>query len=498
MGDLPFQSADQTKLSSLSRDDLEKYTQFALQSVDQWRSAYQKLLSRMGYVEQERLSIADQLVVLKHKHFGRSSEKRPREKFSQNETSSPEEAPKVLLPSLRYPNLDRIEKEIDFEFAPDCQLCGDQMLDMKVTENSEYVTVIQKSYHVVQQKRHQYRCSTCHGSIQTAPAPKRLKPGSAYSDEVAIDAAISKYADHLPIERQATMAKRQGLTDLQPQTLIAQTHYLAEVMKPLYERLKEEIQNGPILYGDETRWPMMEGDEKKNWWFWGFSNEKSAFYEAKNSRATEAARSFIKDSKAEYLMSDAYAGYTRCTEGTSIRNAFCLAHARRKFVEAELNYPQATPMLKLFGTLFSIEREIKNKDPAQIKTVRQEKVKPILREIKEELFSMDILPRSSIGRARSYMLKHWIQLTRFLEDGRIPATNNLSERGLRGIVLGRKNFLGNHSKRGAKTTSILYSIMESCKLNKVDPYQYLRDTLAAILNENPFNTPLEHALKSRG
>jgi len=106
---------------------------------------------------------------------------------------------------------------------------------------------------------------------------------------------------------------------------------------------------------------------------------------------------------------------------------------------------------------------------------------------------MQCLPQSSLGKARDYMLKYWKELTRFLGDGRVPIDNNLAERGLRGVVLGRKNYYGNHSKRGAKTTSILYSLIESCKLNNVEPSQYLKDTVKVIHFDQPWSTPAEYA-----
>ena len=109
------------------------------------------------------------------------------------------------------------------------------------------------------------------------------------------------------------------------------------------------------------------------------------------SRATEAAREFIKDSKAEYLMSDAYSGYSRVTQGTKIKNAFCMAHARRKFVEAEPNYPEALPFVDLIGELYQLEREMKDRSPPEKKQIRQEKSRPILDKIQTQLFALQVL-----------------------------------------------------------------------------------------------------------
>ena len=478
------------------RPDLEEYTTVLESSVGLLNAALHRAYERYGVTEEERLAIKDELVILKRKYFGESSERRPGSKESDS-TVLEDRAPKVLLPSLRYPDLSVVEEMLDFNpvSAPACGVCGVGMKKMNPAETSEYITVQQKEFYIVRQHRAKYRCPGCYSCIRTVPAPSRMKPGSSFSDEVAVDIAVAKYAEHMPIERYAVQAERLGLKGILPQTLLEQTHYLADTMKPLYERIKKEVLHSPILQADETPWKMLEGDEKKNWFMWGFFNNTSSYYEAKNSRATEAAREFIKDSKAEYLMSDAYSGYSRVTQGTKIKNAFCMAHARRKFVEAEPNYPEALPFVDLIGELYQLEREMKDRSPPEKKQIRQEKSRPILDKIQTQLFALQVLPQSSIGKARNYLLKHWTELTRFLEDGRLPIDNNLSERGLRGIVLGRKNYYGNHSRRGAHTTAVLYSVIETCKLNRLDPYRYLLETVQAILNDQPFFTPAQYVAK---
>lgn len=472
----------------MSQAHLVQFAEALVASNHYLQSVIHQLQSRLGYPEQERIKLMDELLILKSKFFAPSSERRCQDQEEAKRLTQGQ-APKTLLPSLRYPNLRLVERDVEYEQPPHCKLCEAEMQDMGLTEDSEYVAVIPKDYHIVRIKRHKYRCSKCHGDIKTAPALPRLKPGSSFGDEVALDVAISKYADHLPVERYVKQCERSGLTGIKPQTLIDQTHYLAQALSPVYQELKKAIEQAKVLHSDETPWKMLEGDAKNNWCMWGFSNEKNVYYEAHDSRASEVAKDFLKNCNADWLMSDAYSGYARCTAGTKIKNAYCMAHARRKWIEAELNYPEATTMINLFGKLYLIERAIKNHSPPEKQKRRSCESQPILEEMRNYAVSLDLLPESAIGKARAYLLKHWQGLTVFVQDGRLPIDNNLSERSLRGPVLGRKNYYGNHSKQGAQTTAILYSIIESCKLNKVNPHHYLKDTLQKILCKLPFAIP---------
>jgi transposase len=489
-----IETFETTKYDTFTREQLLDHLSFADVKERFLLKKIRDLLAEMGYPEQEKIAIKDELVVLRHKFFGPSSEKRPHPESRERKQPILERLePKVLLPSERYPELDVIETEVEFAETPSCKLCSSPMEKMNATEDAEFLSLAQKYYHIVRQRRGKWRCTTCHGDIRTAPLPPRLTPGGSVSDEIAIDVAVSKYADHLPIERYVVQAERLGVKGLPAPTLIDQTHALADHVTPVYEAIRKEIAESAVLHADETPWKMLEGDETPNWQMWGFFNEKGSYLSAHNTRAGEVAGEFLKTCQAEYLMSDAFSGYGKCTKGTTIQNVYCNAHARRKFIEAELSYPEATKIIEGYQDIYDIEREIRGKTPDEKRIERQARSKPIFDQIRTYLFEMQCLPQSSIGKAREYMLTYWKQLTRFLEDGRVPIDNNLAERGLRGPVLGRKNYYGNHSKRGAKTTSILYSLIESCKLNNVEPSRYLRDTVKAIHLDQPWSTPADYA-----
>lgn len=490
---LLIETSEVTRYETLSREQLIERVQFAKVTekflLEKLREAYAKI----GIPEQETIRIVDQLVVLRHRHFGRSSERRSDPSRERKTPSPTPRDPKVLLPSERYPDLDLVETDVELEKAPCCKLCAAEMEKMSATEDAEFLTTVQKHFHIVRQKRAKYRCKKCHGDIATAPLPPRLIPGGSFSDEIAIDVAVSKYADHLPVERYVVQAERLGVQGLLAPTLIDQTHALADHLKPIYEAIRNEVRSSPVLHADETPWKLLEGDDTPNWQMWGFFTETSSYHSAQDTRAGEVARDFLKSSKTEVLVSDAFSGYGKCTKGTRTKNAYCNAHARRKFVEAELSYPEAKAVIDDYQKLYAIEREIRGKPPDERRAERQARSKPIFEKIRTYVYELQCLPQSSLGKARQYLLTYWVELARFLDDGRIPIDNNLAERGLRGVVLGRKNYYGNHSKRGAQTTSVLYSIVESCKLNNVEPYQYLKDTVRAVhQGESPL-TPAAYA-----
>ena len=172
-----------------------------------------------GYVhelQEKVLDINGQLFRIRSKMFERSSEKTRQPRGKNGKGSRKERSKTNLLPSERYPEAEIVEKHITYETPPNCNCCGGTMTDSGMTEVSEHLTVIPKKYMIVRQHRHKYRCSGCHGSIVTTPGLPRIVPGSAYSDELTVDATLSKYCDLIPMERYCDMAARQGFPGIPP------------------------------------------------------------------------------------------------------------------------------------------------------------------------------------------------------------------------------------------------------------------------------------------
>jgi transposase len=355
-----------------------------------------------------------------------------------------------------------------------------------MTEDSEFLTVIPKQYIIIRQKRHKYRCEKCHGDVQTASAPPRIKEGSAYSDEMMVDVAVSKYCDLIPVQRYVKMAERSDVPNLPPQSLIESTHYVADFLRSTYELLKKEISKEKVLHADETPHRMLEGDAKENWYLWGFSSKSASYFEAHDTRSGDVASDFLKNMSCEYLVSDVYSGYGKAVRQANelrllfklpyIYNIYCNAHARRRFKEAHDRFPdEAQFFIDKYKAIYRLEAEAVDKPPEEVLVLRKQ-MSPYFEEIKNK--AIELMPmystKSSIGKATGYLLRNFKELTAFQENAAIPIDNNLQERLLRNPVIGRKTWYGTHSKRGAQTMAILFSIIESCKLNHVNPREYLK------------------------
>ncbi len=239
------------QINSLNRSELI----IIAQGEQKLRLQYEETLEKLSNVEalnkelqEQKLLIEGKYVRIKSKLYGPKSEKITKK-------HGPEKVPiktrekTIKLPSERYPNIPIIEKEITFEAPPECQGCLEPMQDSGMVESSEYLTVIPKQYLIVRQLRHKYRCCKCHGDVQTAPSLPRVIPGSSYSDEMIIDVTLSKYCDLIPIERYSAMAKRQGIENLPPHSLIGITHKLAIFLIIIYKMIMAEILESLLLLG---------------------------------------------------------------------------------------------------------------------------------------------------------------------------------------------------------------------------------------------------------
>ncbi len=374
------------------------------------------------------------------------------------------------------------------------------MKDSGMTEDSEYLTVIPRQYIVIRQKRHKYCCGRCHGPLKTAPAPKRITPGSSLSDDLAVDVAMSKYCDLIPIERYANMAAREGLKDLPPQSLIEATHNLADFVKPAYEKVKAEALQSKVLHGDETPHRMLEGDEKSNWYLWGFSNAKASYFDIRDTRSGDVASELLSQSQCEFLVSDVFSGYAKAVREANefrrerslkeIKNVYCNSHARRKFKDAKEKFPEAQYFVDQYKQIYQLEAQIKEKPPDEVLKIRSQMI-PIFESIKlKALEDYASYPaKSSLGKAFRYLLKNYQELTLFTKNVQLPIDNNSQERLLRNPVIGRKTWYGTHSKKGAETAAILFSLVESCKLNKVNPREYFKNLVHDLLAGKPPYTP---------
>ncbi|MCI0656918.1 MAG: IS66 family transposase [Acidobacteria bacterium] len=380
-----------------------------------------------------------------------------------------------------------------------CTACGGELSEMKSqAEESEEITVLERQFTLVRHLRKKYRCS-CNGFIATAPGPVKLQAGSRYSPEFAVEVAVGKYLDHLPLERQCRMMRREGL-QVDSQTLWDQIETLARVLRPTYHALQERVLASPLVGADETHWRLMDKKGSKRWWAWSVSGKDALFHKILDSRSQQAASQVLGDYRG-IVMADGYGAYDALSrDGPGFTLAHCWAHVRRKFIEVESQAPEiCQAILDLIGKLYEVERSVPSTDAQEAlrlrAQLRHEHSRPTIRDIQAWALSQRVLPESGVGKAIAYMLGMWKGLTLFLEDPRIPLDNNQTERGLRGLVVGRKNHYGSRSRRGTQVAALFYSLLESAKLCGVEPKAYLLTATRSAL-ASPGTVTLPHSLLS--
>ncbi len=440
-------------------------------------------------IQREFAALKELLAQRERVIFAEKSEQRPR---TGTEGAPSEPAPRRghgprVQPSL--PILDIVHELDEADLV--CPKCGGPLVEMAgQTEDSEEITVIERRFAILKHQRKKYRCA-CNGCVDTAPGPLKLQPGSRYSTAFAVEVAVNKYLDHLPLERQARIMRREGLT-VDSQTLWDQLDVLATVLQPTYEALGRHVLDAEVVGADETWWRLMDTKGSKRWWVWSVTRDDAVLYKTLPSRSREAARQVLNGYRG-IVMADGYSAYDALARaGPSFTLAHCWAHVRRKFIEAEPHFPDpCRQILDLIGQLYAVEGEVPTpSEPADRAAalglrhgLRQQRSRPLVRAIQDWALAQRPLPESSLGKAVSYMLGLWKGLTLFLDDPRIPLDNNATERGLRGVVLGRKNHYGSRSERGTEVAALFYSLLESAKFAGVEPKLYLLTATRAALKD---------------
>jgi transposase len=414
------------------------------------------------------------------------------------------------LPSERYPDLEIKEDILEPDTAPSCPCCQKPMRKSGLFDVSEKLQVIPKKYFIQRIKRVKFNCGNCHGSMLNTPPLPSIVPTSNYGDSLIIDVALSKYCDIIPIERYSQIASRSGMGyELPSQSLIGLTHHLANFLTGVSDKIKYEVSSSAILQADETRHKMLEGDETANWQLWGFFSPTACYFETHNTRSGDVPLAFLKESQTKVLVTDGFAGYGKAIRdlnnltGRVIAEGFCNAHAYRYFKDASITWKEESAIfLQLYGEIYELERL--RKDLAnQISLAEQlefrKRMLPLFKQIKQhcEDQRQTAMVKSGILEAMNYFLNHYDGLILCITDIAIPLDNNLAERELRAPVIGRKTWYGNHSKRGAQTSAALFSIVQSCHLNNVNPRDYFPWIVNLIHRNEEVKTPAEYACLQR-
>jgi transposase len=344
-------------------------------------------------------------------------------------------------------------------------------------------------------RRPKYGCRACQEVVVQASAPARLIEGGLPTDATVAQVLVSKYADHLPLYRQAQIYARQGV-NLDRSTLADWVGRAAFTLRPVYDRLFANLKSSIKLFADETTAPVLDPGRGRTktgqlWAYarddrpWGGADPPGVAYVYAPDRKAERPRAHLTGFKG-VLQVDGYAGYRPLAERGEVELAFCWSHVRRRFYELAVAGPApiASEALERIAKLYAIESAVRGRSADERHTVRQKKSKPLVDDLqiwlraKLELISQ----KTNLAEAIRYALSRWAGLTRFIDDGRIEIDSNVVERSIRPIALNRKNALFAGSDGGGEHWAIIASLIETCKLNGIDPQTYLADVIARIAN----------------
>lgn len=469
---------------------------------------YEKQLNASKALQQyelENLRLKEQIAQLKRELFGVSSEQQPAlEKIDAVDSQMEAPPAKEKQPQLRLvknagrkPLSEHLPRDtIRHELAEadrGCPCCGKTMRELD-DEITEQLIVIPAQYRVKQHIRKKYSCRSC-GQIITASVPKSMVPGSSYaSPEYLAHVACNKYQFGLPFYRQEAIFKQSGLP-FNRTTMANLMITCADQLTPLMLLLQDALLKQKIVHADETTIQVLKEEGRKpqtKSYVWLYRSAASAehqvvIFDYQMTRAGKHPRDFL-DSFNGYLHVDGYAGYNGVFNAVRVA---CMAHLRRKFIDAgeiipegcnELSFAQHA--IDMIGELYGIERKLVDQ-PQKIKLeVRNQESIPILLKFKKWLDEMrpKVTPKSILGKAIHYAIEQWPAMLRYADDGDLAIDNNIAEREIKQVVIGRKNWLFADTPDGAFTNATMYSLVQTAKANGLNPYDYLKHVFAELPN----------------
>lgn len=460
--------------------------------------------------QEQILKQQQQIEQLQKMIFGARSEKKRRRNARPDETAvgeKPNGHGRKKLPD-HLPR-KRVEHEITGKdlVCPDCN--GEKKrIGEEVSEQLEFVPA---SLFVIEHVVGKYACPCCGNGVTTATKPMQPIEKGLAGPGLLAHVAVSKYADHLPLNRQEGILARYGV-EIARSTMCGWMAQVAELLRPLHDLARSRTLLSRVIHTDDTPVDVLDRALQKTrtgriWVYVGDGEHPYDVFDYTATRKRDGPIAFlgVTDNPTPapgeftgYLQADAYGGYDGIYAGRRIIEVAYRAHARRRFVDAESSEPvNAKEALGMIRRLYEIERDAKELTESERKALRQDRARPILDELHAWLGvkKTDVLPRGPLGEAVAYALSNWIALTRYVEDGVLAIDNNIAERTLRTIAVGRKNweFLG--SDNGGRTAAVLITLISSAKRHGLDPFRYLRDVIARI-SEHP-ERQLEELLPDR-
>jgi len=379
-------------------------------------------------------------------------------------------------------SLPRQRVEVDVPEAEKVCACGQAKtrIGESVAEKLEYVPA---SLRVIQTARLKYACPRCHDGVVEAPAPPQAVEKSLAGEGLLAHLVVSKYVDHLPLYRLARIFGRQGV-DLSRSTLCGWVADVATALAPIGDELRRQVTAASYLQTDDTPVTILDdqlGSRKGRLWTYLDPLARQVVFDATETHERDGPEAFLTSFTGD-LQADAYTGYDALYATGRLREIGCWAHTRRGFVEALTTDVRAAVMVALIQQLYHVERAAADDSSEARQRRRVEQSVPLLVQIAAERDALRtvVLPKSPLGDAVRYLTNQWDALQRFVEDGRLAIDNNGAENQLRGVAVGRKNWLFAGSFAGAQRAALLYSLVQSCALIGVPPFDYLQDVLLRV------------------
>lgn len=456
-----------------------------------------------GARSERKMRLLDQLELQLEELEAAASED---EQASETASQSTAVAPHRRKRPVRKPFPDHLPRERVVIAAPQsCPCCGSGKLSKLGEDVTETLEVIPRRWKVIQTVREKFACRACEKIAQT-PAPFHVTPRGFAGPNLLAMILFEKFAQHQPLNRQSNRYRREGIY-LSVSTLADQVGICTQLLQPLHGLIEAHVLGAARLHGDDTTVPILARGKTVKGRIWtyvrddlpfGGKDPPAALYYASRDRRGEHPEGHLGNFTG-ILQADAYSGYNGLYDPKRapgpVTPALCWAHARRQFFEladiaanarrgrqAAAISPLALEAVRRIDRLFDIERAINGLEAMERLRVRRDESAAIVAELEAWLREeRGRLSRSaSVAKPMDYLLRRWEGFTRFLEDGRICLTNNAAERALRGFALGRKSWLFAGSERGAERAAAMVTLLETAKLNDVDPQAWLADVLARL------------------
>lgn len=394
------------------------------------------------------------------------------------------------------PELERKRIVLDLEEAQkQCSHCHTPMV--KIGEDiSERLEFVPATLHVIQEVRPKYACPKQGCTVAAAEKPPQPIEKGLAGPGLLAHVAVSKYGDHLPLNRQQDIFERFGV-ELSRQTMCGWMAACAALVEPLWAQMKLVVLASHVVQTDDTPVPVLDRELTRTrtgriWTYVGDRHHPYIVYDYTGNRRGAGPEEFLQ-SYCGHIQADAFPGYDALFKkrAREVTESGCWAHVRRKFFEAQsADVCRATVMMAYIGLLYETEREARERQLSadQRRALRQARSRPVLDDIRHYLEQErpQVLPKSPIGEAIDYALNNWQALLRYCDDGELEIDNNGAERSLRPIVVGRNNWLFYGSDRGGRTGAVLTSLIATCKRLHIEPFAYLRDVFARI-GTHPIN-----------